>query len=140
MAKLTLGEVQEGLKRSEARGRAFSLEDFIDADEVAALHEEHRKRQGKKRKAFDEVDSVVAEIIARFGWQAYEKWNSGEVDDEWMARLLCAERARETQSRTEIISTIYKSVLGTVSKHPKSNFESVAKILEANAKIMKGEL
>lgn len=139
MEGLTLESVRERLKPDSAP-RVFSLRDFVDKEEVETLHEAHRKRIARKHKTFDDVDSLVAEILGRFGWDVYERWNTGEIDADWMARMLNAERARETAARSEIITSVYQSILGTVAKHPKQRFEAVQKILDSNQKIMKGEI
>lgn len=145
MANLTLKDVRKGVERKSqpspppAGPKTVGIRDFISTEEVQELHDRHYARQSAKQKLFDEVDSLVGEIISRFGWDTYEKWDAGEIDVEWMTRILNAERAREKAMLMEIESVTYASVVSTIAKHPKKTLAGVEKILEQNRKIIKGE-
>jgi hypothetical protein len=117
----------------------MGVRDFISREDVEELHDRHFQRRAERRKLFDEVDALIGEIIGRFGWEVYEKWNAGEIDSDWLVRILNAERAREKAALTEIESVVYSSVVATMAKHPKKSLASVTKMLEQNYKIIKGE-
>lgn len=145
MPKLTLQDVRGGLgtttpaSPAPAGQKSVGVRDFVSKEELQELHDRHFERSVAKKKLFDGVDSLVGEIIGRFGWETYEKWNNGEIDLEWMARIINAERAREKAMLMEIESVTYASVVSTIAKHPKKTLAGVEKILEQNKKIIKGE-
>lgn len=140
MSQLTLAEVRKGGRPSAPAGqKTMGVRDFISREEVEELHDRHFQRRAERRKLFDEVDALIGEIIGRFGWEVYEKWNAGEIDSDWLVRILNAERAREKAALTEIESVVYSSVVATMAKHPKKSLASVTKMLEQNYKIIKGE-
>lgn len=78
------------------RKRSYRLSDFVSADERAELEAVNIRGKERKRIEFDAIDKLVAEIIARFGYDAYKAWVSGEIEMEKMMRLLEAERCRES--------------------------------------------
>ena len=146
MPALTLKEVREGLERGKSSSaspveppKAMGVKDFVSKEEIQELHDRHFEQRANQRKLFDDIDSLVGEIIGRFGWETYQKWNEGEIDSDWMARILNAERAREKAALAEVESVVYASVVSTLSKHPRKTLENVKKILEQNNKIIKGE-
>ena len=119
---------------------AYSISDFVDKKTMGEFREKKLKRE-KKRKRFDEVDSIVGEIISRFGWEVYQKWNDGEIDNAWMTRILAAERAREAAKMLELEAVVFKSLVGTAmgNKHPRQSLEQVQDILTEEQKIAQGK-
>lgn len=144
MPKLTLKEVREMGQKPQpappAEAKTMGVRDFLTREEVEELHDRHFERSSARRKIFDQVDSLVGEIIGRFGWEVYEKWNEGEIDSDWLVRILNAERAREKAALTEIESVVYASIVATLAKNPKKPLADVATILKNNEKIIKGEV
>lgn len=142
MPELTLKEIREAGRKPQpapSGQKTVGVRDFISREEVEELHDRHFQRRAERRKLFDEVDALVGEIIGRFGWETYERWNEGEIDSDWLVRILNAERAREKAALTEIESVVYTSVVATMAKHPKKTLANVTKILEQNYKLIKGE-
>lgn len=129
----------ENIKKSKANApiRSRSLLDFADKKDI---HEWKAKRieRKRKKKKFDAVDALGAEILARFGWEAYQAWNTGEISQEQMTRWLFAERAREKEGLTQLESIIFAS-FGLLGKRGKSVAGKINKILEQNQKIINGD-
>lgn len=94
-ADLTLDVVKREKLANSPVKRSYRLSDFVSSDEMAEL--EAANILGKPRKSvdFDVIDAVVGEVIARFGWDTYKAWLSGEIEHNKMMRLLEAERCRE---------------------------------------------
>lgn len=140
--RIKLSDVQE---RAAAKARLetpkqFGVADFINKKEYDEFRERKLKRARKKRR-FDDADALIAEIISRFGWDTYQRWNAGEIDNEWITRLIYAERAREAAQRLELEAVVFNSLLGTRFgvKRPRQQLEQVQKILEDVQKMVRGE-
>ena len=87
---------------------------------------------------FDEVDSLVSEIISRFGYEVYLKWNSGEITTEEITHYINAERAREAARMAEIESVIVGAI-GSIFSKSKTTARKINEIIKLNQKIAKGE-
>lgn len=94
-SELTLKKVKSLPKASPVR--EYRTSDFLTTEQLSELHQNNAK-PAQKQKKFNIVDSYIAEIMARFGYEAYQAWNMGIIPDSKMMRLLEAERAREKQS------------------------------------------
>ena len=94
-SELTLKKVKSLPKASPVR--EYRTSDFLTTEQLSELHKNNAK-PSQKQKKFNIVDSYIAEIMARFGYEAYQAWNMGIIPDYRMRRLLEAERAREKQS------------------------------------------
>lgn len=94
-AELTLDVVKHTSEKLGGRKRRYRLSDFASQDEIAELEAVNLRGKERKRLEFDAVDRYCAEILARFGYEAYKAWLSGEIEMERMARWLEAERCRE---------------------------------------------
>lgn len=90
--EITLAQAKEELKNKELHFRAS---DFLTEDEQERLHEANAK--GAKEKPYDEVDAISAEILARFGYDAWSAWQDGTISTSQMLRYIAAERAREAR-------------------------------------------
>ncbi|MCM1218193.1 MAG: hypothetical protein NC548_27220 [Lachnospiraceae bacterium] len=139
--ELTLNEVRKSPKLNKAQ-RTYRVSDFLTKEQKEAR--EKRKHEAKKTKRlFDPVDAYVAEIMARFGYDVYEKWNKGEIDDQRMQRLLAAERAREKAyilPLETIIAQLVKDCIRRTKKEKKpTGPKEAAKIIKVEAKIARGE-
>ena len=105
-SELTLDVVK---KSPKVANQSFQISDFLSSDEQEAL--KLAVYRGKQRKRlFDEVDALTAEIAARFGYDVYMLWNNGDIDDDKMAKWLAAERAREYTHWNELASVVYAMV------------------------------
>ena len=104
----TLKSIKNSPKMAE---RNYRPSDFLTDDEVEQLHESNA-RGGKILKPYDEVDAFEAEILARFGWEAFQAYQTGEISVEQLARYIAAERARATAERYNLECIIINSVAG----------------------------
>lgn len=93
-SELTLKKVQTLPKVAPVR--EYRTSDFLTTEQLSELHKNNAKAS-RKQKKFGAVDAYVAEIMARFGYEAYQAWNLGIIPDSKMRRLVEAERAREKQ-------------------------------------------
>lgn len=108
--------------------------DFLTQDEIEEVHKSNAK--GKKRLNFDEVDSYIAEIIARFGYDAYVAWKAGDISEIDMMHYVEAERARTVRERFSLESLILAAVAGA-NNPTKSG--SMPKSLKTAVSILKKE-
>lgn len=113
--EMTLKGIQETLKGKESQKKVhnFRASDFLTQQQMDEVHEANRK--GKKRK-FDPIDAYIAEIIARFGYDAYIAWKTGAIGEQDMVHYIEAERAREVQKTLALETIIIGAVAG--SNHP----------------------
>jgi len=134
MPDLTLKNVKTKIR--ESRASDFLNEKQIEEDKKANL-------KGKKSAKFNQIDAYIAEIIARFGYEAYVAWKNGEIDEKNMAKYILAERAREAQNRYVLESVIIGAVAGANNrdKHgqaPKS-LKTAVQILKSEKKLAEGK-
>ena len=133
--ELTLNNV-----KNNAKVRNFRASDFLTDEEIEEVHESNIK--GKKKARFDKVDAYIAEILARFGYDAYVAWKFGEIDEKHMAKYIEAERAREARNRLMIENVIVASVAGannaTKGGHPPKSLKTAIKMLKNEQKLAKG--
>lgn len=136
-AELTLNKVKESEKAIPVH--VSRLSDFVSSEETEELRA--KNAQGSKRKKkFNAVDSYVAEIIARFGYEAYKDWNMGIIPNDKMERLIWAERGRERAllNNLEAIITL-NGMAGATSKKSKQPIDKAIQQIKENEKIVKGE-
>lgn len=100
--------------RKEALPKAQNLvrlSDFLSDQEKQELAESNAR--GKEpEKPYDNCDAYEAEMIARFGFDAYKAWLNGDIDELLMARMIAAERDREKQLLAPILAMIYSANAG----------------------------
>ena len=123
---ITLGEARKSSKLGTEH--VHSVSEFISSEDLEKLHRTHKKRQRK----FDDVDAIIAEIIARFGYDVYERWNDGEIDNDFMGRMINAERAREAAARSEIETVIFATITGVMNKKGLASLRQVQNIIKNN--------
>ena len=135
-AELTLEAVKKSQKAAPVH--VSRLTDFVSSDKVKELHENNVK--SAKPKLFNAVDSYVAEIMARFGYEAYKDWKMGIIPDSRMRALIWAERAREAALLNNIEAVItLGSIAGATSKKSKEPINRAIQQIKNNEKVMKGE-
>lgn len=126
--------------RKTPRGRSYTLKDFITKEEQDRLAE---IRSGRTRKPkFDSASSVSAEILARFGYQAWKDWQNGVISDESMSAYLSAERGRDAERLIQLESAILPAIFSLVKKSknkpaPKG-VKYAQQAVNEQTKIMKG--
>lgn len=137
--ELTLNQVRKSPKLIEGSPR---VSDFLTKEQKEARLKRQKAKQKSNRK-FDAVDAYVAEIISRFGYDVYEKWNSGEIPEEKMAKLIAAERAREKAYLLPFETLVAQLIKDCIRRSKKdkraSGPKEAAKILKDEAKKARGE-
>lgn len=137
--RLTLEDIRK--RPSITEGRAFRASDFLTEDEQEELAEINAR--GKViRRPFDDIDSFCAELLARFGWQAYEAWLDGRFDPEKAMRFVAAERARQKREMLPLEAILINAVAGanhpTKSKSAPKGLKQAIKIIKSETKQAKG--
>lgn len=127
---LTLKEAQK-----TAQTKVSRVSDFLTTEEKEERIQTKLAAKPHK-KAYTAVDAYVAEIIARFGYDAYKAWLEGEIEEDKMSRLVLAERAREKRLLTPLESIIIGAVAG--ANQPTKN-RSTPKGLKMAIKVLKEE-
>lgn len=128
--ELTLNKVKE-----KAETKTFRASDFLTDEEKT----ERVKAKANARRAerlYTAVDSYIAEIIARFGYEAYRAWLKGEISEDKMYRLVLAERSREKRYLFPLENLIVASVAG--ANQPTKNGRT-PKSLRVAIKMLKEE-
>jgi len=107
--EITLAEVKQ--KDLPNAGRYFRASDFLSDTEKQKLRESNAKGKAQE-KPYDQIDAYEAEILARFGWPAFQAWLNGELDEALAARMIAAERDREKRLIEPILAMIYGANAG----------------------------
>ena len=111
----TLAQARQELANRELHFRAS---DFLSDEEKEQLRANNAKRKAPA-KPYDEIDAFAAELLARFGWEAYQAWHRGEFDHDRALRFIAAERARDEKKLIPLESVILLSMAG--ANHPGKN-------------------
>lgn len=130
MPELTLNKVKE-----KAQTKTFRASDFL-TDEEKEQRVKAKATAKRTERLYTAVDSYIAEIIARFGYDAYKAWLSGEISEDKMYRIVLAERSREKRLLFPIENLIVASVAG--ANQPTKN-GSTPKSLKVAIKMLKEE-
>lgn len=121
--------------------QAFRPSDFLSQSELDELHEANANR-GKIVKKYDEIDAFEAEILERFGWNAFQAYQNGVIAIEQMARYIYASRARDAADRYALESLILAAVAGAnnPNKHGKApkSLKQAVDIVKTEYKRAKG--
>lgn len=132
--ELSLTNVSSRIKVREHR-----VSDFLTEDEQEEVRNTNKKG---KTKRFDQIDAYVAEIIARFGFQTYEAWKSGTIDEQTMVRLIEAERTREARDRLRLENVLVAAIAGanrpTKHGHAPKSLKAALKMLKSEQKLAEG--
>lgn len=132
--ELNLKSVKETAKVKVSRAS-----DFLTQEQVEEVHNANRK--GAKE-SFTAVDAYVAEILARFGYDAYVAWKFGEISEDNMLHFIKAERARDAQNRLMLENIIVASVAGanqpTTSGNAPKSLKTAIKMLKTEQKLAQG--
>lgn len=107
--EMTLAQVkQNDLPKA---GQYFRASDFLSDQEKEELRAANAKGK-EEQKPYDNIDAYEAEMLARFGFQAYQAWLNGEIDEALMAKMIAAERDRERATISTILAMIYGANAG----------------------------
>lgn len=130
------------IRKSPKMGRQARAADFLSEEDLQELKAVNQR--GKKSKPlFTETDAQIAEMIARFGYDAYKAWLADEITDRKMAAMLNAERARERAMWIPLESIVANMVSACIKRHkgekaPKGP-KIAQKILKADIKAAEGK-
>lgn len=133
---LTLDAVKKSPRLTQ--GKVYRASDFLTDEEIAEHKARVFNRKQKKRK-FDDIDAMVAEIIARFGWKVYQKWNAGEISNDKIVKWCYAERAREKGRLLNLEGLILNSSIISSVKKPSQPHKIAVKILKDEEKMARGD-
>ena len=143
------GLTLENIKNTSPKlkpARVIRASDVLSEKEQAQIRQnrERRRLNTPRKKLFNSVDALMAEIIARFGYDTYKAFNSGEIGYEKMMRFLRAEQAREASGKLDLYGIIMAMVGSCIRRHkgdPVPKGPKIAqKIFNEEQKIAKGEM
>ena len=127
------------LNNIKSKVREHRASDFLTEEQIAEVKEANFKSKSKAK--FDSIDGYIAEIIARFGYDTYLAWKSGNIDEKQMAKYIMAERAREARNRLRLENIIVASVSGannpTKQGHAPKSLKTAIKMLKSEEKLAK---
>lgn len=137
--ELTLNKVKENAKSIT---RVHRVSDFLSNEEKIEIKLAQEARYVAKRRNFDEIDAYSAEILARFGYTAWQAWQNGQIKSEKMAKMVLAERARAKRELLGLETMILAVGAGannpTKSGHPPKSLKNAIKILKSEQNQAKG--
>lgn len=137
--ELTLNQVK---KSEKITTRVVQVSDFLSNEKKIELKMAQEAREAKKRRGFDEIDAYSAEILGRFGYDAWVAWQTGQIRGEKMAKMVLAERARAKRELLGIETMILAVGAGannpTKSGHAPKSLRNAIKILKDEQKQAKG--
>lgn len=137
--ELTLKSVTKSAKEADVTVR---VSDFLSNEQKIQMKLAREERALSKNRKFDDVDAISAEILARFGWDAWNSWQNGQIPISKMNRMLLAERARQKREIYGLESIILASIAGannpTKGGHAPKSLKNAIKILKNEHKQAKG--
>ena len=119
--------------KKEIGGQTYTLEDFATDEEIEQI-EQAVKSPSHRR--FDAAAQVSAEVLARFGFEAWQAWQVGEITIEEMNAYLAAERGRDRELLVEVEAALGNLIKSTI--HREKN-KGVPKGVRASDKIVKNQ-
>lgn len=135
---LTLAQIKKSPKLAQP-AKAVRLSDLVSKKEKAELK---KGSAPKKKRPYNSVDAYIAEMIARFGYEVYEKWRTKEISGDKMAKLMAAERARDRQKIYNLEALIVSAIAGANrgNKHgkPPQTLKMAYKILNEEQRLAEG--
>ena len=137
--ELTLNQVK---KSEKVTTRTVRVSDFLSNEKRIELRMAQEARSAEKRRGFDEIDAYSAEILGRFGYNAWLAWQTGQIKGEKMAKMVLAERARAKRELLGVETMILAVGAGannpTKAGHAPKSLRNAIKILKDEQKQAKG--
>lgn len=128
-----------GIKKSPKLQQAIRLSDLVSKEEKAKL----KPKRPKKKRPYDDIDAFVAEVVARFGYDVYQKWNNGEIETKTLQKWVLAERARDRAQFIPLEGVIAHMVGACIRRNKKERApkgpKEAQKIISLEIKAAKGE-
>lgn len=129
-------------KSTKVVSNVVRVSDFLSKEKKIELRMAQEARSIRKRRGFDDVDAYSAEILGRFGYEAWQAWLAGQIKGEKMARMVLAERSRWKREIVGLESLILAAVAGannpTKSGHAPKSLRNAVKILKSEERQAKG--
>lgn len=136
--KPTLEKLKSSPKLTEQH---FRPSDFLTKTQQEELREANARGRTIIR-PYDEIDAFAAELLARFGWETYQAWQSGSFSQEKALRFIAAERARQAADQYSLETVIFTTAAGAnnPAKHGKApkTLKKAGEILNEHYKKAKG--
>lgn len=138
--ELTLNEIK---KTAKPVVRTVRVSDFLTSEQKTNIYQAREEKAATaKIRGYDAVDAYSAEILGRFGYEAWQAWQCGQIPQEKMAKLILAERARDKQLLLGLEGLILAVGAGanrpTKSGHAPKSLKNAIKILKNEQKLAKG--
>lgn len=144
---LTLNRIlaaSDKISPRKATERVFRVSDFVSREEQAEIRLKNRKKKAASSITFDAIDSMIAEMIARFGYDFYLAWKdpaNSDITTEKVVKLIEAERIRDHEQNFVLCNVIALALAGCQqprkTKTAPKGMRSVQKILKNEEKILK---
>ena len=116
------------------------LSDLVTKEEKAQL----APKTPKKKRPYDDVDAFVAEVVARFGYDVYRRWNAGQITTATLQKWVLAERARDRAQFIPLEGVIAHMVGACIRRTKKERApkgpKEAQKIINLEIKMAKGEM
>lgn len=137
--ELTLEKVKENAKSIT---RVHRVSDFLSNEEKVELKLAQEARSASKKRGFDDVDALSGEILGRFGYDAWQAWQNGQIRADKMLKMVLAERARTKRELLGIEMMILAVGAGannpTKAGHPPKSLKNAVKILKSEQNQARG--
>lgn len=136
---LTLKSVK---KTAKSKDIVYRVSDFLSKEKRLELKMAQEQKSARKHRRFDEIDAFSAEILARFGFEAWQAWQAGQIKNDKMAKMVLAERARAKRELLGLESLILAVNAGannpTKNGRTPKGLRNAIKILKSEQKQAKG--
>lgn len=132
-SELTLNNLKDSVRN---KPRVVRVSDFLSNDKKIELKLAQEANAARHKRSFDDVDAYSAEILGRFGYEAWMAWQNGQIRADKMLKMVLAERARAKRELLGIESLIL--AVGAGANHPTKHGKA-PKSLRNAVKILKSE-
>jgi len=130
------------IKKSPKFQPVVRLSDLVSKEEKAQLKAMGAKAPKQKR-PYDDIDAFVAEVVARFGYDVYQKWNNGGIETKTLQKWVLAERARDRAQFIPLEGVIAHMVGACIRRNKKERApkgpKEAQKIINLEIKAARGE-
>lgn len=137
--EFTLNKVK---KTAASITREVRVSDFLSKEKKTELRAAQEAHALVKNRGFDDIDAYSAEILARFGYDAWQAWQNGQLKPDRVLKMVLAERARDKRKILGLEGIIIASTAGannpTKSGHAPKSLKNAIKILKSEQNQARG--
>lgn len=137
--ELTLQNVK---KSEKITTRVHRVSDFLSNNKKIELKMAQEANAARKKRGFDDIDAYSAEILARFGYEAWQAWQNSQIKASKMLRMVLAERSRQKREILGLEGIILASMAGannpTKHGHAPKSLKNAIKILKSEQNQARG--